>query len=242
MNNLQYVAPQKITLSNIQDLHTHLRWHLLDSTHISNIILQTVASYQSQFSRILVMPNILPDHLKNIDDILIYKELLEQAMPVSENYTERLLTVSLRPDTTVETLKNLKWLIKAVKYFPGWVTTNSWEVWWDLDISNPRTYEVLKYMEDEWIIFSLHPETTHAQNEYWHTIKWFAHDAEREFTKIIEEIAQTFPNLIIIAEHISTKENADLVGSWKYKNVYGSVATVCLVCAWKLEACMLAMN
>lgn len=222
-NIIPFETPDKLILTNPQDFHTHLRWHLSGQSDLANEILRQVTQYQFQFSRIMAMPNVMPNHIKNIEDVLHYRWLLSQAMPIDKNYTETIFTISLKPDTTVKTLKKLKWLIWAVKYYPGWVTTWSWDVSWDIDINNPQTYEVLKYMEDEWIPLSLHPETTHATDKYWHTTKWFVHTAEKEFNSIIKQIAITFPNLVIVAEHISTKALADLVGSRIYKNLYGTI-------------------
>jgi dihydroorotase len=39
------------------------------------------------------------------------------------------------------------------------------------------------------------------------------HSAEREFKSIIEQVAENFPKLKIVVEHISTKENAELLAS-----------------------------
>ncbi len=73
------------------------------------------------------------------------------------------------------------------------------------------------------IVLSLHPETTEKKNIFGHITGGFVHNAEREFQTIAEKIAQNHPNLKIVIEHISTAEMANLVGSGRYANVYGSV-------------------
>jgi dihydroorotase len=78
-------------------------------------------------------------------------------------------------------------------------------------------------MQKEWIVLSLHPETTLEINLYWQITKGFVHNAEREFKSIIEQIAQEFPDLKIVVEHISTKENAQLLANWKYENVFWTI-------------------
>ena len=73
------------------------------------------------------------------------------------------------------------------------------------------------------MVLSLHPETTVTKDSFWHITKWFVHRAEREFRMLAERIAQRFPALKIVIEHISTREMAELVESEQYENIYGSV-------------------
>jgi len=46
-------------------------------------------------------------------------------------------------------------------------------------------------------------------------------DKERAFTSIYEQLAQEFPRLKIVMEHVSTKEAIQLVD--KYENLYATV-------------------
>lgn len=49
--------------------------------------------------------------------------------------------------------------------------------------------------------------------------------AEEEFVEIYEMLVERFPNLIIVAEHMSTEKLANLVSSieYKYRNLFGSI-------------------
>lgn len=220
--SIKLTLPNIVKIYNPRDEHLHVRWDIENSDSVANRILNMVVPLNKNFSRILVMPNVMPNHIQTLDDVKKYMTLVESAMLENQN-TEVSYTISLKPETTAETIRSCAWFIRWVKYYPGWVTTNSWWVSWDLDISNPRTKEVLEAMQEEGIVLNLHPETTLEKNEYWKITKWFVHDAEREFKWIIEQIAEAYPNLKVIVEHISTKENADLLLSWKYSNVYWTI-------------------
>lgn len=51
--------------------------------------------------------------------------------------------------------------------------------------------------------------------------------AEEEFVEVYEILIERFPNLIIVAEHMSTEKLADLVSSKeeRCKNLFGSITT-----------------
>jgi dihydroorotase len=78
-------------------------------------------------------------------------------------------------------------------------------------------------MIDCGIVLSLHPETTVTRDSHGQITKGFVHRAEREFRTLAERIAEKYPNLTIVIEHISTREMAELIASEKYPNLYGSV-------------------
>lgn len=46
----------------------------------------------------------------------------------------------------LEDAQDLHQHLRWVKYYPGWVTTNSWESSGDLDITNPQTKENAKLL------------------------------------------------------------------------------------------------
>lgn len=225
MTNIQ--GPESVVIQNPQDPHVHLRGYngLMTSPEAleTNKIMQLVTPMNVMYSRILAMPNTIPRHLETVEDINWYMELVEAWMPVNKYYTETIFTISLTDNITPETIESVAWMIWGVKYYPGGVTTNSGESKWDLDINDSRVHAVLEKMQKLWIVLNLHPETTHQEDEHGHTTKGFVHDAEREFKSIIEQIAEEFPSLKIVVEHVSTKENAELIASWKYPNVFATI-------------------
>ncbi len=98
-----------------------------------------------------------------------------------------------------------------MKYYPGGVTTNSGGSTGDIDPEDPETGKVFEAMIECDIILSLHPETTLTKDSHGHITKGFVHRAEREFRTLAERIAEKFPKLTVIIEHISTRDMAELV-------------------------------
>lgn len=152
-----------ITLTNPSDYHTHLRGFLGDSDNPQSArpdaIFRSVCALQEPFAQVLAMPNILPNHIQNSEDVARYRQMLAESIP-EEHAVHPLLTVSLKPETTVETIRQCAGEIAAVKYYPGGVTTNSGNASGDLDPTDPRIAEVFREMADRGIVLSLHPETT----------------------------------------------------------------------------------
>lgn len=214
----------QIHLHSPSDFHTHLRGYNGDSTDSwaknPNAILEAVCSLQGHFSQVLAMPNLIPNHIQTVDEVDTYKKQLETYLP---DWVYPIMTISLKPTTTPEMIYACRGKIGAVKYYPGGVTTNSWGSTGDIDPEDPLTSKVFEAMIECGMILSLHPETTIMYNSFGHIIKWFVHRAEREFSSLAEQIAQRFPALRIVIEHISTREMAELVDSGRYPNLYGSV-------------------
>ena len=68
------------------------------------------------------MPNLLPSHIVDADQVDVYRAKLEKYLPKG---TTPLMTISLKPETTPEIIRACQEKIVAVKYYPGGVTTNS---------------------------------------------------------------------------------------------------------------------
>ena len=214
----------QIHLHSPSDFHTHLRGYNGDPTDASAknplAILEAVCPLQSSFSQVLAMPNLLPNHIHTADEVDSYKKKLETYLP---DWVYPIMTISLKPTTTPDMIYACRWKIGAVKYYPGWVTTNSGGSTGDIDPDDNLIKMVFEAMIECGMVLSLHPETTVTKDSFWHITKWFVHRAEREFRMLAERIAQRFPALKIVIEHISTREMAELVESEQYENIYGSV-------------------
>lgn len=214
----------QITLRSPSDFHTHLRgynWpHTDEAGQKPNAILEAVCVLQSPFAQVLAMPNLLPRHLETADDVDAYRARLDTLLPVG---TTPIMTISLKPTTTPEIIRACQWKISAVKYYPGGVTTNSGGSTGDIDPDDEKTGKVFEAMIECGIALSLHPETTVTKDRFGTITKGFVHRAEREFRTLAERIAAKYPRLIVIIEHISTREMAELVASEKYPNLYGTI-------------------
>lgn len=221
----------KITLHDPSDFHTHLRGWNGDPHDPKSLrpeaILRSVCALQWTYTSILAMPNLSPNHITNSEEVKIYREKLIRYLPP---WTTPLMTISLKAETTPEMIRSCRDMIKAVKYYPWGVTTNSGASTGDIDPDDPKTREVFETMTECDTVLSLHPETTLSRDSFWHITKGFVHRAEREFRSLAERIAMNHPQLQIVIEHISTREMAELVGSGKYPNLWGSVTPQHLLC------------
>ena len=105
-----------------------------------------------------------------------------------------------------EELLQLKPHILGIKLYPAGVTTNS-----KGGVSAINQAEnTMKYMEELEIPLLVHGET-HG----------FVLDRERLFLPVFEHLAQKFPNLKIIMEHITTADAVELLD--RYDNIYATV-------------------
>jgi dihydroorotase len=166
------------------------------------------------------MPNLLPRHIETADDVDAYRARLDTLLPAG---TTPIMTISLKPTTTPEIIRACRGKIWAVKYYPGGVTTNSGGSTGDIDPDDEVTGRVFDAMIECGIILSLHPETTVTRDSHGQITKGFVHRAEREFRTLAERIAEKYPKLMIVIEHISTRDMAELVECEKYPNLYGSI-------------------
>ena len=205
----------QIKIKNPFDMHLHLR---------DNEMLEVVAPLSAKtFSWAVIMPNLVPP-VKTYEDVISYKKRILKACNW-ENFTP-FMTVFFHEELTREDLEKLKWEILSIKLYPAWITTNS--EGWAKDILSPKAKQVFKNMADLWIILNIHWETND-----------FVMDREKNFVPIYEKLAQDFPNLKIIMEHITTKESAELVQ--KYDNLYATITlhhlyiTLDDVAGWMLQ-------
>jgi len=152
-----------ITFINPSDYHTHLRGFLGDATDPQSVrpsaIFRAVCALQEPFAQVLAMPNVLPNHIQDVEGVERYGKMLTEAIP-SEHAVHPLLTISLKQETTARTIRQCVGKIAAVKYYPGGVTTNSGSASGDLDPTDPRITDIFREMATQGIVLSLHPETT----------------------------------------------------------------------------------
>jgi len=205
----------QIKLNSPLDMHLHLR---------DNEMLKVVAPLSAKyFSWAVIMPNLVPP-VKTLEDVKNYKERIKRA--IWEEKFKPLMTVFFHEELTRDDLESLAWEILSIKLYPAGITTNS--EGWAKNILSDKAREVFKNMEDLGIILNIHWETND-----------FVMDREKNFVPIYESLAQEFPKLKIIMEHITTKESAQLVQ--KYDNLYATITlhhlyiTLDDVAGWMLE-------
>jgi dihydroorotase len=178
------------------DMHLHLR----DGVMLENIAPLTAYS----FSGAIIMPNLVPP-VTSKEDVIAYKERIISAVP--NDFFEPYMTLFYQ-NYSREFLEDVRDYIAAIKLYPAGITTNSEGGVSSFDIEAMR--ETLETMSEMGIPLCVHGETD-----------GFVMDREAEFMSIYELLAQNFPDLKIIMEHITTKAAVDMLD--KYENLYATI-------------------
>lgn len=179
-------------------MHIHLR---------EGEILDSVIGYTAScFSNVLVMPN-LNTPITNTDLALKYKNEIQKTHtlkafnPILSIY----ITDSLNKDELIKAKENG---IKILKLYPKGSTTGSESG--ISDILDSKTLGIFQIAQDLGFILSIHGESN-----------GFCMDREFEFGEIFSFIAQNFPKLKIIMEHLSDRRSIDLLE--KYDNLFATL-------------------
>jgi dihydroorotase len=178
------------------DMHLHLR----DGVMLENIAPLTAYS----FSGALIMPNLVPP-VTSKADVLAYKQRVISAVP--NDYFEPYMTLFYK-NYDKKFLEDIADEITALKLYPAGITTNSDGGVSSFDIEEMRP--TLEAMSELGLPLCVHGETD-----------GFVMDREAEFMNIYELLAQNFPDLKIIMEHITTKAAVDMLD--KYDNLHATI-------------------
>lgn len=182
----------QITLTLPDDWHLHLR----DNETLAS----TVPAATRGFGRGIIMPNIVPP-ATTVERVAAYRERILAQRPAGSNW-EPLMVLYLTDNTTPDEIRAAKecGFIHGCKYYPAGATTNSDSGVTDLN----NITAVLQAMEEVGMILQLHGEVTTADIDIF--------DREAVFIeRHLKVIAQQFPKLKIILEHITTKQAAEFV-------------------------------
>ena len=186
------MASQTLTIRRPDDWHAHLR---------DGEMLAKVAPYTArQFARAIVMPNLAPP-ITGVDAARDYRKRILEATP--PGFTP-LMTCYLTDETDPEELERgfseAVWI--AAKLYPAGATTNSASG--VTDIRN--IYPALTRMEKIGMVLCIHGEVTDPAVDVF--------DREAVFIdRILSKLAEDFPGLRIVLEHITTAEAAEFVSS-----------------------------
>lgn len=186
--------PQPVVINSPLDMHLHFREGAMAQTVIP------LSSYS--FAGGVIMPNLVPA-VNNMERLLGY--IAEIKSNLGQDVFEPYMTVFFKPYSYQE-LEQFKPHILGVKLYPAGVTTNSEEGVAALE----RAEATIKYMEELQVPLMIHGET-HG----------FVMDREKLFLPIYEHLAQKFPRLKIIMEHITTADAVKLLD--RYEHLYATV-------------------
>ncbi len=184
----------RLTLIRPDDWHVHLR----DGDLLRKVLPDTAR----RFGRAIIMPNLKPP-VRTTRDAAAYRERILAALPAGMQF-EPLMTLYLTDNTDPAEIGRAKrsGIVHAVKYYPAGATTHS-----DLGVTELRkAYPVIAEMEKQGLPLLLHGEVTDPDVDIF--------DRERVFIeRHLIPLAQTFPALKIVLEHITTADAAAYVGT-----------------------------
>lgn len=183
----------QLTIRTPDDWHLHLR--------DGDMLKETVPATARCFRRAIVMPNLVPP-VRTAADALAYKNRILAALPDGFDF-EPLMTLYLTDNTTPNDIREAAINgIPAVKMYPAGATTNSSEGVTDLD----GLHDVIEALIENNMLLSVHGEVTDAEVDIFDREKIFI---ERR----LHPLAEKFPALKIVFEHITTEDAVEFVNS-----------------------------
>jgi len=185
---------QTLTLTRPDDWHIHLR----SGAALKN----TVKDVAHQFSRAIVMPNLLPP-VTNAELAYQYRHQIVKHIPDGADFTP-LMTLYLTDNTSPEEIEAAMQTdyIKACKLYPAGATTNS-----DSGLSQiENAYPVFEAMQKHGMPLLIHGEVTDSDIDIF--------DREKVFIdRTLRPLVKKFPDLKIVLEHITTEDAVEFVKS-----------------------------
>lgn len=175
-------------------------WHL----HVRNgALLKVVLPHTArQFARAIIMPNLKPP-VTTVAEALSYRQEILQAVPQGYDFTP-LMTLYLTASTRLEEIRKAAECehVHAFKLYPAGATTHSEAGVADINAIFP----LLEAMEKYDMPLLIHGEVTDEDCDIF--------DRERVFIETsLSAIADHFPALRIVVEHVTTTEAVEFVQS-----------------------------
>ncbi len=183
---------KKITLTRPDDWHLHVR---------TGDILNTVIAHSAQqFARAIIMPNLNPP-VTTVDLARSYRDEILATLPKASNF-EPLMTLYLTDATSTDDVRKAAEsnFVHAFKLYPAGATTNS-----SSGVTNPKNiYPILEAMAEYDLPLLIHAEVTDNDIDIF--------DREAVFIeRYLLDIVQSFPDLRIVFEHVTTQEGVQFV-------------------------------
>tara|TARA_B100000900_G_scaffold71246_1_gene56574 strand:+ start:2533 stop:3576 length:1044 start_codon:yes stop_codon:yes gene_type:complete len=182
----------QLTLIQPDDWHVHLR--------DEDALATTVPAAARSFGRSIVMPNLVPP-VTTLDRARAYYRRIMEHRPAGSDW-QPLMVLYLTDNTSPEDIREAKDsdLIYGCKYYPAGATTNS-----DSGVTDLRRLgDVFSAMQEAGLVLQLHGEVTDGDVDIF--------DREAVFIdRYLGDIAQQFPRLKIILEHVTTEQGVNFV-------------------------------
>jgi dihydroorotase len=185
---------RSLTLTRPDDWHVHLR----DGSYLP----ATVGDIARYFGRALIMPNLVPP-VDSVGAARQYRDRILALVP-RESTFKPMMTLYLTRNTTPAVIREAKQsgFVLAFKLYPAGATTNS-----EAGIDSIKSlYPLFEVMQEENMPLAVHGEVTDPQIDIF--------DREAVFIdRHLRDISETFPDLRLILEHITTGNSVDFVES-----------------------------
>ncbi|WP_455198619.1 dihydroorotase [Kaarinaea lacus] len=181
-----------LTITQPDDWHLHIR----DGDHMASVIGFTA----KQFGRAIIMPNLNPP-VTTTAEAQAYRDRILAALPAGSEF-QPLMTLYLTDNTTADEIRRAKdsGIIHGVKLYPAGATTNAENGVTDWQ----KTEEALAEMERVDLPLQVHGEVTDPSVDVF--------DREKVFIEQkLNPITETFPNLRVVFEHITTRDAVEFV-------------------------------
>jgi len=183
---------KELTLRRPDDWHLHVR----DGTSLRAVIGFTAA----RFGRAIIMPNLKPP-VTTAALAAEYRERILAALPAGTRF-QPLMTLYLtnRTDPAEVDRAKASGFVHGFKLYPAGATTHS-----DAGVTDIKNiYGVLERMSELGMVLQVHGEVTD------HDVDVFDREA-RFIDNVLAPVAQRFPKLRIVFEHITTKQAVEFV-------------------------------
>jgi dihydroorotase len=188
--------PETITLDKLFDAHIHLR----TTPILEQVLLFTVRCA----SRGIIMPNLKPRAILYAADITWYYDIICRALDAipNGNYFMPLITIAIRDRTTPQNVAAARKIgAVAGKIYPIGVTTNSDEGLHDF--FSTGILETFRAMQDVGMPALFHGELAGEQV--------LVTKREKFFLPTFVKLAEMFPNLKMVLEHVSSRDGVEVV-------------------------------
>jgi dihydroorotase len=186
-----------MTLHSPLDMHLHLR--------DGEMLATTAPLSAASFAGAIIMPNLLPP-VTTRQQLIDYRERILRALHAT--HFSPYMTLFFKSDYDHAFLESVRKDVTAIKLYPAGITTNSEGGVNGFDIDELRP--TLSAMSDLNIPLCIHGETN-----------GFVMDREAEFVPVYEKLAQAFPDLTIIMEHITTAQSVAALD--RYPNLHATI-------------------
>jgi dihydroorotase len=183
---------RSITITRPDDWHVHLR----DGDYLPD----TVRDISRYFGRAIIMPNLVPP-ITQVEQARQYRDRILALVPSGSKF-QPLMTLYLTDQTSegIVSEASQSGFVKAFKLYPAGATTNSSAGVKAIE----RLFPTFAAMERQDMVLAVHGEVTDTDVDIF--------DREARFIdEQLRPIVDTFPNLKVIFEHITTRQAVEFV-------------------------------